>query len=664
MDKSQAWSKIADHTKSAWKRSAETTINTLDSLSPAFAPFAQWWDEEAGRRTQLRTQENLKVLLVAQREHNSAASTARQARAQRRLARKQTKNPLAATRRAAATADRAADKHKNAARTDVKAARKNYPHTLRFRAVQAHAGHSVPAALASYLMSTGAHWTLWPATVSAALISLNIVGLALGRRTVTATVPDGVSAEERRLMQRLDPAYWVPNAEARGLAGTVTGVPEVTSGGIACRVRLDGKWTVKLLKAAEDNVRNLLGMKTATRMRITADSEGGWALLTIATRSAAGGTATAWTPERMPADPLLMSLGLDTETGEEVLIPFDERMLVAGASGTGKSWSTRPSMATAHLRGDFVLIDGKGEEANEWDGVCRTAVELPEIDDVIDEIHNEMLSRKAEMKRRRISVWDGKQLTVLVDEGQVVLAWVGKDKDRMQRLIELSSLGRSRGIVLWWATQKPTMSGNAPGVHNLIAPNLLTRFCLRVADAQEAQTALDDCADYQPQKIDRGKQWRGHGYLKDYGPRMIRTWTLDNAGVRALPSKIWHGKPASTQAPAPAPAAPAAYEQAPQTAERPALRLVKDGDFLLAPPATLPAVPAQGAAPAAESTEAKVLDALQKLRPPVRQKDIVEASGLPKGTVSKTVKRLVESGVLIREADGTVAIKARGEASA
>ncbi|MET9772625.1 hypothetical protein ABZZ78_35755, partial [Streptomyces sp. NPDC006415] len=86
MDKSQAWSKIADHTKSAWKRSAETTINTLDSLSPAFAPFAQWWDEEAGRRTQLRTQENLKVLLVAQREHNSAASTARQARAQRRLA--------------------------------------------------------------------------------------------------------------------------------------------------------------------------------------------------------------------------------------------------------------------------------------------------------------------------------------------------------------------------------------------------------------------------------------------------------------------------------------------------------------------------------------------------------------------------------------------------
>ena len=50
MDKSQAWSKIATPAKSAWKRSTETTTNTLDTLSPAFAPFAQWWDEEAGRR--------------------------------------------------------------------------------------------------------------------------------------------------------------------------------------------------------------------------------------------------------------------------------------------------------------------------------------------------------------------------------------------------------------------------------------------------------------------------------------------------------------------------------------------------------------------------------------------------------------------------------------
>lgn len=645
MDKSQAWSKVTGTTKSAWRSSATAGVNTLNTLSPAFAPFAERWNAEEDRRKALRTPENLKALMAAQREHNSARATSRQASAQRRVARTESKNPLAAARRAARTADKAARSHRDAAKSDLKAARTNYPATLRLRAAQAHAVHTVPAAGATYLMSTPVDWALWPAFVSAGLIGLNVAALWLGRRQVSAVqLDDAMSAEERALLGRLDPASWAANAENRGLSGTVTGVPQITSGGIRCRVRLDGKWTVKALKAAEDNVRNLLGMRTATRMRITSDSEGGWAVLSIATRSAAAGITSTWTPERIPADPQMMSLGLDTETGEEVLIPFDERMLIAGASGTGKSWSTRPLMATAHLRGDFVLIDGKGEEANEWDGICRCAVELDEIDDVIDEIHAEMNRRKAEMKRRKISVWDGEQLTVEIDEGQVVLASVGKDKDRLQRLIELSSLGRSRGIVLWWATQKPVMSGGAPGVHNLIAPNLLTRFCLRVADAQEAQTALDDCADYAPQKIDRGKEWRGHGYLKDYGPRMIRTWTLGNEGVRSLPAKVWHG---SAQRPTPAS----------DPAERPALRLVKEPVAAVPEPRTAPA-------PALEGNDAKVMEALNALRPPVRQKDIVEVSGLAKGTVSKTVSRLVKAGHLVRNDDGTVSAPAAGEVSA
>jgi hypothetical protein len=50
-------------------------------------------------------------------------------------------------------------------------------------------------------------------------------------------------------------------------------------------------------------------------------------------------------------------------------------LLGAGASGTGKSWSFRPLMATAHLRGDLLLIDGKGEEATLWESACRVAVE-------------------------------------------------------------------------------------------------------------------------------------------------------------------------------------------------------------------------------------------------------------------------------------------------
>ncbi|MZE56148.1 hypothetical protein GTY86_33740 [Streptomyces sp. SID5770] len=251
-----------------------------------------------------------------------------------------------------------------------------------------------------------------------------------------------------------------------------------------------------------------------------------------------------WSPERISHDPRRASLGIDTETGEDVFIDSDERLLVCGASGTGKSWSTRPLMAHWHTYGWLVLIDGKGEEGNVWDSVCTVAREAEEIYAVIDSAHALMTSRKAEMRERGISVWDGEQVTVVVDEGQVVLALPGlKDgkegAERLQRFIELSSLGRSRGVSLKWATQKPVMSGSSPGVHNLIAPNLLQRFSLRVADTQEAQTALDDCAYYNPQKVPAGDEWKGHGYLKGYGPSLIRTWKMTDTDVKALPAKHW-----------------------------------------------------------------------------------------------------------------------------
>jgi S-DNA-T family DNA segregation ATPase FtsK/SpoIIIE len=617
VDNKQVLSKITGGANSV----SRAATNVADFISPICAPFAARWDAEADRRAKLRTTDNLKRLMEAQKNHASARATAAQAKSRRQNLAKGGVSLLNAERRAARQADRAARQRKAETLAKLQEARKSYPDTMLRTAKQAHAVHSVPAVLTSYVLSTPTDWTVWPASVSAGLIVLNVGALWLGRRTVAVPVDDGLSAEERQLVGRLDPSYWVQHADERGLGGTVTTPPRVGTGGITCEVRLDGKWTVKELSAKSDSIRNLLGARANLRMRITGGSRGGWAVISLGTRKATDNTSAMWTPELMPADPLMMSLGQDTETGEHVLIPFDERMLIAGASGTGKSWSTRPLLATAHLRGDLVLIDGKGEEGTVWESVCRVAVEADEIEDVIDEIHAEMNRRKRDMKARGISVWDGPQLTVLVDEGQVVLAQVKGDADRLQRLVELSSLGRSRGIVLWWATQKPVMSGGAPGVHNLIAPNLLTRFSLRVADAQEAQTALDDCADYAPHKIERGKEWRGHGYLKDYGPRIIRTWTLDDPGVKALPRRIWRG---------------AAHV----SAERPAgLRLVKAEAAVPAP---------AGPVTNRDRVLAAVVEGARTVR------DISDRTGINKGTVSKVVKALVESGGLVKGPDGMI----------
>jgi len=259
-----------------------------------------------------------------------------------------------------------------------------------------------------------------------------------------------------------------------------------------------------------------------------------------------------WNPGLISSDPLRMSIGIDTETGEPVHIYADERTLICGASGTGKSWSARAMMAHAHHHGDVVLLDGKGEEGTVWDSVCRVCIETDDILDMIDELHSEMNERKMIMRKRGESVWSGRQLTAVVDEGQVVIALIASSKKtaaaRMQRLRELSSLGRSRGIVLWWATQKPVMSGQAPGIDNLIAPNLLQRFSLRVADEQEARTALDDCAHYGPNLIPDDRSMRGHGYLKGFGPTLIRTWTLDDAAVRSQDVRKWTSTGAASSA--------------------------------------------------------------------------------------------------------------------
>ncbi|WP_163554718.1 MarR family transcriptional regulator, partial [Candidatus Frankia alpina] len=124
-----------------------------------------------------------------------------------------------------------------------------------------------------------------------------------------------------------------------------------------------------------------------------------------------------------------------------------------------------------------------------------------------------------------------------------------------------------------------------------------------------------------PQQIPAGRQYRGHGYLKGHGPRLIRTWTLDDTAVQALPVSVWH---ADTTPPAP---------------DRGGrhLHLVKP-----TPPASAEADPPAPAGGVAHTdAETAVLAAVRTAAGPVRQKQLVDVCGLTKGTVSKTVTKLL-----------------------
>jgi hypothetical protein len=58
------------------------------------------------------------------------------------------------------------------------------------------------------------------------------------------------------------------------------------------------------------------------------------------------------------------------------------------------------------------------------------------------------------------------------------------------------------------------------------------------------------------------------------------------------------------------------------------------------------------------SSDARVIEALAAAPNPLRQREIVDATGMLQGTVSKSLKRLANTGRVIRAEDGTLSLAA------
>lgn len=623
--------------------------DVLNSVSPAFAPFAARWDAEADRRAALRTPENLKALMDAQRANNSARSTAAMARSQRSAARKTSKNPFAAARRAARTADKAARGHAGETKTALKAARKNYPATLTTAAVKAHALHVVPAGITSYLMSTAEHWTIWPGTVSAGLVALNAGALWLGRRTVVLPVDDALSAEERRLAERLDPSYWVQHADERGLSGTVPSPVEVTPAGLVSHVRLDGRWKPSGFAAKHEEIRALLGARTDLRMEIKAGSHGDRATVTLRTRSAADGiNLEGWTPGDCWA--------VDTVTGEPLPVPLGKRMLIAGTSGAGKSYSARPLLAEASEYDDhrLIIFDRKYVEGRTWSHRARIVCELDEMREVCGELIEEGEERLKDLPRGKDVVEispERPRITVFADEGGELLSDAktkvkddeGKSSDYQDIVETLRTVARkyrAAEIILVWATQKPTMSGDGHGIDSQIAGQMSVKLGLAVASQTDAATVFGR-SDWPAHDLpmpgyallfdqDKGKSQRRN-------PIQLRFMTAQQ--VIDLPDRpIWYRHGAAVPAPDPGPG-------------KLTLTLVKTPQAV------------REVAPAAPTTNRERV--LQAVRDGARtSRDVADRTGLNKGTVSKEIKVLIVAGAVVRGEDGMLTATQAGEVSA
>lgn len=498
--------------------------------------------------------------------------------------------------------------------------------------------------------------------VGVAVAELGAYGIWTWTHRTPKAEPEGLvpTAEERALLQRLAAGYWTANvgsedkpmsrAGKRGLDDVVPGRAELTDAGIVCAVRLDMGWTAKRLRAEADHVRALLGMRTGTRMQITAGESGNWARITIRTRSASDGMSMTWTPETT-------GIGVDTETGEIVTVDPYQRILVAGESGAGKSVALRPMLADVvrDPLSALVMFDLKQVEGGLWEHCARVAFEPDEVGPLASDLVTEMRERQRLARAAGTATWkptvDRPRMVVLVDEGAEVKLLA---KAAMDDLGSLARLARASEIHLHWATQKPTMSGQSAGIDPQIAAQLGVQLCLKVATATEVRTVLGEDATE--------KGWHanelpkpGHVLIRGTGrgPVPVRVWFMSDAQVKALPKRSPWSRAVE----------PDIEKRLHLVKEPVTTKFVSEGSagHAVACEKTRSNEPEPDRNPAVSPVETTpntvaddVLAVLRAAGGPVTSKHIVEQTGRSKGAVSKAIGRLAESGRVHRLADNKV----------
>jgi len=196
--------------------------------------------------------------------------------------------------------------------------------------------------------------------------------------------------------------------------------------------------------------------------------------------------------------------------------------LLAGTTGAGKSEFLRTLVASLALHVDparlnFVLIDYKGGSAFD---VCA---DLPHVAGIVTDLDDHLASRaltclEAELRYREHVLRDAgasdigelddptllARLLIVIDE---FAALANELPDFMASLVDMAARGRSLGVHLLLATQRP-----AGVVKDTIRANTNLRISLRVQDVADARDVVDDPA---PAHLPRSTPGRG---MARFGP--------------------------------------------------------------------------------------------------------------------------------------------------
>lgn len=335
-------------------------------------------------------------------------------------------------------------------------------------------------------------------------------------RTDAGLKPTG---QESAIIDRVH--TWEANAADRKLHEVFPCSPVIDESGILIPMEFAGLWTHAKLDNQVDQLRALLAVPDEVKTQVKPGGTADRAVLRIRTR--VRDLDLTWTPERK-------GLGLNADTGEVVSVDVTDRLSVAGMSGAGKSVALRVLMAEAlalpHTM--IVIIDLKVEGAL-WAHVARVESEADGIQSVVDDLVTEMKERETIMRTESLDTWEPTaerpRIVVVVDEGAELMSEV---PDAVTGLRSIARRARSAEIPLWWATQKPTVTGPGKGLDSAISAQLTSQVCMAVSSPTEARNVLGEDAT--------AKGWHAEDLLKG-GWSLVRVQGEDRIPD---PTRVWH----------------------------------------------------------------------------------------------------------------------------
>lgn len=185
----------------------------------------------------------------------------------------------------------------------------------------------------------------------------------------------------------------------------------------------------------------------------------------------------------------------NTPGGEYVQLYADflnqTHFLIAGATGTGKSTVVNGMIHAAlyksPFRVQFILIDPKGTELDEYKNLPHTLMYADSLGDCVDALNYAMdivNQRLKDMKRKKQRVCDGPDIYIIIDELMVLMT--RKKREVMPVMQDILSLARCAKVHLIACTQSPI----AKVIPTELKCNFDSRLALRTATAQDSRNII------------------------------------------------------------------------------------------------------------------------------------------------------------------------------